>query len=50
MIGLRKWEEGEPTLPESTGVCELLNERGFTIDHLKHRGNAHFEEDWKERD
>jgi ferredoxin/flavodoxin---NADP+ reductase len=50
MIGLPKWEENEPTFPEPTGVCELLHERGFTIDHHKTRGTVHYEEYWKERD
>ena len=49
MIGLPKWDGDEPTFPEPVGVCELLHERGFTIDHLKTRGNVHYEEYWKER-
>lgn len=50
MIGLPKWDEDDPTFPEQTGVCELLHDRGFTIDHRKTRGNVHYEEYWKERD
>ena len=50
MIGLPKWDEdGEMHFPDVRGVCEILSERGFTIDHLKERGNVHYEEYWKER-
>jgi len=50
MIGLPKWDDdGNMTFPETRGVCEILHERGFTIDHLKERGNVHYEEYWKER-
>jgi ferredoxin--NADP+ reductase len=49
MIGLPKWEDDTPTFPEPEGVCELLHERGFTIDHLKTKGNVHYEEYWTER-
>jgi ferredoxin--NADP+ reductase len=50
MIGLPKWDEdGTMHFPEPRGVCEILHERGFTIDHLKDRGNVHYEEYWKER-
>ncbi len=50
MIGLPKWEDDEPTFPEVLGVCQILSERGFTIDHRKVRGNVHYEEYWKDRD
>jgi ferredoxin--NADP+ reductase len=50
MIGLPKWDGDNPLFPTSTGVCELLHEKGFTIDHLKVRGNVHYEEYWTERD
>jgi ferredoxin/flavodoxin---NADP+ reductase len=50
MIGLPTWDGDTPTFPQPTGVCEILAERGFTIDHLKHRGNVHYEEYWKDRD
>jgi hypothetical protein len=50
MIGLPKWDGDKPLFPPSTGVCELLHEKGFTIDHLKVRGNVHYEEYWTERD
>ena len=46
MIGLPKWEDGTPIFPEPEGVCERLHERGFTIDHLKTKGNVHNEEYW----
>jgi ferredoxin--NADP+ reductase len=49
MIGLPKWEDDTPTFPEPEGVCELLHVRGFTIDHLKTKGNVHYEEYWTER-
>jgi ferredoxin/flavodoxin---NADP+ reductase len=48
MIGLPKWEGENPIFPEPEGVCELLHERGFTIDHLKTKGNVHYEEYWTE--
>lgn len=50
MIGLPKWDdEGNLSFPEPRGVCEILHERGFEIDHLRDRGNVHYEEYWKER-
>lgn len=50
MIGLPKWDDdGTMHFPEPRGVCEILHERGFTIDHLRERGNVHYEEYWKER-
>lgn len=49
MIGLPKWDDdGRMNFPERQGVCELLVERGFTIDHRRERGNVHYEEYWKE--
>lgn len=48
MIGLPKWEDDAPIFPEPEGVCELLHNRGFTIDHLKTKGNVHYEEYWTE--
>ncbi len=50
MIGLPKWDGDTPSFPSPTGVCELLHDRGFTIDHLKIRGNVHYEEYWTEKD
>lgn len=50
MIGLPKWDDdGNMDFPEPVGVCELLSQRGFTIDHRRVRGNVHYEEYWKDR-
>jgi ferredoxin--NADP+ reductase len=50
MIGLPKWDDdGTMHFPETRGVCEILHQRGFTIDHLRERGSVHYEEYWKER-
>jgi ferredoxin--NADP+ reductase len=49
MIGLPKWDDDEPQFPEVLGVCQILHERGFTIDHRRVRGNVHYEEYWKDR-
>ena len=51
MIGLPRWDDGSGIVdfPDVVGVCELLHERGFTIDHRKERGNVHYEEYWKDR-
>lgn len=50
MIGLPKWDDdGTMHFPEPRGVCEILHERGFKIDHLREKGNVHYEEYWKER-
>lgn len=47
MIGIPRWEEdGTAVFPETLGVCQILSERGFTIDHRKERGNVHYEEFW----
>ena len=47
MIGLPEEDEnGETSYPETTGVIELLVERGFTIDRRNQPGNIHFEEYW----
>jgi ferredoxin--NADP+ reductase len=49
MIGLPKWNDDDSmAFPDRTGVCELLSERGFTIDHRRTRGNVHYEEYWKQ--
>jgi len=48
MIGIPRWEGDTPIFPEPEGVCQLLHERGFTIDHLKTKGNVHYEEYWTE--
>lgn len=50
MIGPPTYDdEGNLTFPEELGVCQLLNERGFKIDHRKDRGNVHYEEYWREK-
>jgi len=50
MIGLPKWDDdGTMHFPKTRGVCEILHQRGFTIDHLRERGSVHYEEYWKER-
>lgn len=47
MIGLPEWDDdGTMHFPETIGVCELLSQRGFTIDYRKERGNVHYEEYW----
>ncbi len=46
MIGLPEEVDGETKFPETTGVVELMVEKGFTVDHRKTRGNIHFEEYW----
>ncbi len=46
MIGLPTDVDGTVTYPETTGVVELLVQRGFTLDHRNQRGNVHFEEYW----
>lgn len=49
MIGLPKWDDdGTMHFPDRVGVCQILYERGFTIDHRRERGNVHYEEYWKE--
>lgn len=48
MIGLPKWQDdGTMEFPQTLGACQLLVERGFTIDHRRERGNVHYEEYWK---
>ena len=46
MIGLPEWTDDGPVFPETVGACQLLHERGFTIDHRRERGNVHYEEYW----
>ncbi len=46
MIGLPEDEDGVAVFPETTGVIELLVERGFTINRRNEPGNIHFEEYW----
>ncbi len=48
MIGLpSQTDDGSMQFPELVGVCQLLHEKGFTIDRRKQRGNVHYEEYWK---
>ncbi len=46
MIGIPEWEDDKPTFPETTGVCQILYEREFTIDHRGVDGDVHYEEYW----
>jgi ferredoxin--NADP+ reductase len=46
MIGIPEWADDTPTFPETVGVCQILYERGFTIDHRGVEGNVHYEEYW----
>lgn len=46
MIGLPD-ETGEvPVFPETTGVVEILTDKGFKLDKRRDPGNIHFEEFW----
>lgn len=49
MIGLPRNDGEEMEFPQPVGVCQLLHERGFTIDRRRRRGNVHYEEYWKDR-
>ena len=47
MIGLPEEDgEGGPRFPETTGVVELLVDRGFQLDRRGDPGNIHYEEYW----
>ena len=47
MIGLPDEDDGgEPRFPETTGVVELLVDRGFKLDRRGDPGNIHYEEYW----
>jgi ferredoxin--NADP+ reductase len=46
MIGLPVWESDHPVFPEPQGVCQLLFDRGFTLDRRGVIGNVHYEEYW----
>ena len=48
MIGIPERDDDTGTLefPEPLGVCQILHERGFTIDHRRDPGNVHYEEYW----
>ncbi len=48
MIGVpTRWSDaGVPVFEGDAGACQLLFERGFTIDRRGLRGNVHFEKYW----
>lgn len=48
MIGIpeRDDDTGALEFPEPLGVCQILHERGFTIDYRREPGNVHYEEYW----
>ena len=46
MIGPPETVDGVTHFPETTGVVQLLVERGFTVDARNAPGNVHFEEYW----
>ncbi len=46
MIGLPEEVDSNLQFPETTGVVELLVERGFTLDRRGQPGNIHYEEYW----
>jgi ferredoxin--NADP+ reductase len=48
MIGLPEEDEatGETAFPDTTGVVELLVDRGFSLDRRGAPGNIHYEEYW----
>ncbi len=46
MIGLPDESGDEPVYPTTTGVVELLVERGFKLDKRNDPGNIHYEEFW----
>ena len=46
MIGIPEWEGDTPSFPDPLGVCQILTEKGFTVDHRGVDGNVHYEEYW----
>ena len=47
MIGIpKKGPDGQYHYPQPTGVIELLEGRGFRVDHPREPGNIHFEQYW----
>ncbi len=47
MIGIPKIRDGEKTWPEGKrGVIQIMEERGFTMDYGRTKGNIHFEKYW----
>ncbi len=46
MIGLPEKIDGNVVFPETTGVVEILTDRGFTLAQRGVEGNIHYEEYW----
>ena len=46
MIGIPEEKEGERIYPRPTGVIEILEGRGLTVDETGKPGNIHFEKYW----
>ncbi len=46
MIGLPEKVDGVDVFPETTGVTQLLVDRGFQLDRRGDPGNIHYEEYW----
>ncbi len=46
MIGLPEGEGDDAAFPETTGVVEILTQRGFELDRRNNPGNIHYEEYW----
>ncbi len=46
MIGIPERDGENLTFPDTAGVCQILYERGFTIEHRGVAGNVHYEEYW----
>ena len=47
MIGIPKIRDGKKLWPErEKGVIQIMEERGFTMDYAKRKGNIHYEKYW----
>ena len=47
MIGIPKVREGEKIWPEGApGVIQIMEDRGFTMDYGRTKGNIHYEKYW----
>lgn len=47
MLGIPKVKDGEKLWPEGKmGVIQIMEERGFTMDYGRTKGNIHFEKYW----
>ncbi len=47
MLGVPKFREGEKIWPEGKkGVIQMMEDRGFTMDYGKIKGNVHYEKYW----